>query len=291
MRNILLPLFVLLNLSLSAQTQEKSLFWEVSGNGLEKSSYIYGTMHVQDERVFEFSDRVYQSLESADVYCMEINMDSVNQLGVMSKMMLPKGTELKDLITKEEYDSISKFFQDSLGQNIAVYKSMMPIMVSQVISLQDLNIDQELALDVHFASKAKEAGKPVVGLEKMDDQINAITSIPFESQAGMLMKIVRDKMKGTGESEIDDLMDLYVQGDLNGMLEYANEYTGQDQVAELLFSERLLERRNLKMAYGMEILMKKNHSLFVAVGAAHLGGRLGVIQMLRDKGYTVTPAN
>ena len=99
----LICILFLIPLLFSAQTKEKSLFWEISGNELNHSSFLYGTMHVQDERVFDFKEGVLEALGSSSVYAMELNMDSVNQMSVMNLMWMQDDISIKDLLSKKQY--------------------------------------------------------------------------------------------------------------------------------------------------------------------------------------------
>jgi uncharacterized protein YbaP (TraB family) len=267
----------------------KALFWRISGNDLKADSYLYGTMHVQDQRVFNFSDEVYTALNGVDIYTMEINMDSINQFAMAAQMMMENGAKLSDYLTGEDYELVDRFFTDSLGTPLATFETFLPMMTAQMVSLKSLNLDQAEALDVHFASRAKENGKRIRGLEKAQDQIDALKSLPIESQVEMLVKSVKDEIAGETKAEMDEMIDKYVEGDLEGMLELTDESNEEDTLMAMVFNEKLLVRRNIKMAYGIGVILENNTS-FIAVGAAHLGGRMGVIQLLRDKGYTVEPA-
>ncbi|MFT7155393.1 MAG: hypothetical protein ACI8Q1_000394 [Parvicella sp.] len=267
----------------------KALFWRISGDNLKADSYLYGTMHVQDQRVFNFSDEVYTALNGVDIYTMEINMDSINQFAMAAQMMMENGAKLSDYLTGEDYELVDRFFTDSLGTPLATFETFLPMMTAQMVSLKSLNLDQAEALDVHFASRAKENGKRIRGLEKAQDQIDALKSLPIESQVEMLVKSVKDEIAGETKAEMDEMIDKYVEGDLEGMLELTDESNEEDTLMAMVFNEKLLVRRNIKMAYGIGVILENNTS-FIAVGAAHLGGRMGVIQLLRDKGYTVEPA-
>jgi uncharacterized protein YbaP (TraB family) len=239
--------------------------------------------------VFNFSDEVYTALNGVDIYTMEINMDSINQFAMAAQMMMENGAKLSDYLTGEDYELVDRFFTDSLGTPLATFETFLPMMTAQMVSLKSLNLDQAEALDVHFASRAKENGKRIRGLEKAQDQIDALKSLPIESQVEMLVKSVKDEIAGETKAEMDEMIDKYVEGDLEGMLELTDESNEEDTLMAMVFNEKLLVRRNIKMAYGIGVILENNTS-FIAVGAAHLGGRMGVIQLLRDKGYTVEPA-
>jgi len=271
-----------------AQTTEKSLFWEISGNGLTEKSYLYGTMHVQDQRVFNFDKKVTETLLNCDAYVMELNLDSVNQAELMQQMLMKDDASLKTLLSKKKYKLVEQYFKDSLGMNIYMYQKMNPIITSQMVSLKDMSQEQEDALDIYFNKLAKENGIQTMGLEKMEDQIKALCSIPYKAQAEMLYEAVKDAYANNqdAESEMDKMLESYIAGDLEALIEMADNFSKKDKKAQEAFTKTMLNDRNITMANGIEKITKTK-TAFIAVGAAHLGGENGVIQLLRDKGFTV----
>ncbi len=274
--------------SIQAQTTEKSLFWKISGNGLSAPSYLYGTMHVQDQRVFNFNSNVTDALKSCDVYVMELNMDSVNQLELMSKMMMKDDQSLQDLMSKKKFKLVDTYFKDSLGQSLFLYQKMLPIITGQMISLKNMSQDQEEALDLYFSTLAKENNIPTLGLEKMEDQINALGSIPYKAQAQMLYQATVDACNPQKDnSEMDKMVASYISGDIEALADMSSQFDQKDKKTQEIFMKTMLFDRNSTMANGIEDIVKTK-TAFIAVGAAHLGGSKGVIQLLRSKGFVVT---
>lgn len=276
----------LLLLSVTILGQEKSLSWKISGNGLMEPSYLYGTMHTQDKRVFEFKEGVMQAFKTVDVYVMEVVVDLADQFKLMGLMMMKGDTTLKDLLTKGQYDSVSNYFKDSLGQSLVMMQGMLPMLTAQLIELKDLGSEQELALDLYFSKLAEEQGKEVKGLETAEEQIKALNALSYEDQANALYEAVRGKYEGEVDHTLDQLLAAYLQGDLEKMLDLMKEDPLGDEEAQAIFEEHLLLKRNRVMV-GRLIPMITDQSAFIAVGAAHLGGKQGIIAMLRQLGYTV----
>lgn len=288
MRRLVAYLLSIVSLTSIAQTTQKSLAWKISGNGLEKESYLYGTMHTQDKRVFEFKTGVLEAHKKADVYVMEVNMGIADQFAIMGMMVMDGDTTLEDLLSKSQYDSISKFFKDSVGQSLSLFNSMMPILTAQTIDLKDLGSDEELALDLYFAELAKDQGKEVIGLETAEEQIKALKAVSYKDQAESLYESVKNKYEGKVDNTIDDMVDLYVNGDLEGMLAMTHEDGLSTEKAQADFENSLILKRNRVMTQRL-VKVIKEQSAFIAVGAAHLGGKNGIITMLRIMGYTVEP--
>ncbi len=286
---ILLLLFLSVKLGIG-QNQYNSLFWEISGNGLKKKSYLYGTFHTKDQRVFEFSKSVKKAFKKSDIYAMELNMDSIDRGAVMQAMLMDSNLTLNDLLTEEEYNRVNRFFLDSLGMPLFMLRRLQPMMVAQMISLKDLNSEQENALDMYWFTLAKKQKKQCVGLEKMEEQTNAIKSIPVREQAKQLLESVDNYGKEEeGSFDVEQMLEVYRSGNLDSLAALTENVYNDDTLGALgQFNEIFIYSRNIKMADRAEQYFKQG-SVFMAVGAAHLPGEKGVIELLRNKGYKVVP--
>ncbi len=266
------------------QEKYNSLFWEISGNGLTDHSYLYGTMHTQDERAFQFKEGVMDAFNQAEIYAMELNMDSVDQAALLSKLIMDSTHSLKTLLTADEYTVVSDFFRDSLGQALFMFEKMQPLFTTQMVALRDLEAQQTDALDIYFFKEAKKQKKQTIGLEKTMEQIDAFSAVPYKLQAKGLVDAIADYGKEV-ESDMDVMMKYYVEGNLDKLLEMTTKNEDDEEMAKI-FNDIFLVKRNYNMADRAEPYIKKG-STFIAVGAAHLPGKEGVIGLLRKKGYKV----
>tara|TARA_B110000014_G_scaffold263308_1_gene259636 strand:+ start:2092 stop:2961 length:870 start_codon:yes stop_codon:yes gene_type:complete len=286
MRALLIFIFLFCSLKSSfSQNTYQGLLWEIYGNGLTDTSYLYGTMHIQDERVFQFQEGVQKAFDRSVIFAMELNMDSVNTLELMSELIMESPYRLDSLLSENEYEIVNQYFKDSLGIGLLIFNKMQPIYTSQMVSLNKMNKDRAEALDIYLFNKAKEQNKIVVGLEFMEEQINAFKSIPYDIQAKELFNAVEDAINGE-DQQIDGLIEYYIKGDLDRLLALTLESEFSDNEINAIFHEVFLVNRNHKMADRSEKYIKKG-STFIAIGAAHLPGNEGVIEILRKKGYTV----
>lgn len=243
-------------------------------------------MHVQDERVFNFKPQVLVALENSETLALELNMDSINPFSLMQELVMDSSRVLKDLYTTEQYDTIVRFFQDSIHLNLVLFERMMPFFIEQLISTKDLGEEEADALDMYLFKTAKEKGKIIIGLETIDEQIATFKSIPLYIQSKSLLESVRNYGKDT-EFDMEKLMQWYTEGNLDSLANISNDYY-TDPEAQKLFEEKFIISRNINMIERLIPLLKKG-SVFVAVGAAHLPGKDGIIELLRSKGYTVEP--
>lgn len=279
MKNLLL---FALALFIVCSVFSQSLLWKVSGKNLKKPSYLYGTIHIQDKRVFSFDKTVTIAFESSDAFAMEILMDEISQEDILSNMLM-KDNSLDKLISKEKYKLLDSIVKAKTGSGLLMYNKMKPFFLSSQLMQIDMAKDMEMALDLYFLSNARKSGKPCFGVEKFIDQINAIDAITLNDQADMLFEGLTDTSGNSDVAKLDEMLETYMSFDLMTLFEMIN-----DTALPAEFNKAFLIDRNVGMAKNF-IKISKKQSLFCAVGAAHLPGETGVIELLRKKGYTVEP--
>ncbi len=258
----------------------QSMLWKISGKGLEKPSFLYGTIHIQDKRVFAYGKEVSEAFEQSEVYAMEIVLDEISKED-MEPVIYMKKKDLKDLYTQEEYDLIDEYCQKKMGVDLSFLGKMKPFFLSSQLMQIDMPKDMDRPLDADFLKKARQLGKKIVGIEKLKDQMAAIDQISIKEQAELLLKGVQDSVNNM--EVFENLVKAYLHFDFESIQTLLSDTTLPEK-----FQEALLIKRNKKMARRIAKIAKKNSS-FNAIGAAHLWGERGVIALLRKKGYTVEP--
>ena len=260
--------FTIILISLVLTSFPQSLLWKVTGKDLKEPSYLYGSIHIQDQRVFAFDTTVLTVLYSCDAFAMEILMDELD----------PQEVKESDF---HKLDSICK---KKVGTTAYLFNAMKPFFVMSLLQQSEFSQDQEDALDVFFLKKAREANKLCYGVETYSTQMGAIDAIKLKEQVAMLLQAINDTTTtDSGESMTDGLLDAYLSFNLDTMLVMSN-----DPSMPKKFNKIFLVDRNVGMANNFEKIALE-HNLFCVVGAAHLGGDKGVIALLRKKGYTVEP--
>jgi uncharacterized protein YbaP (TraB family) len=270
--------FIFTFLSFTGKAQENSLLWEISGNGLKSPSYLFGTMHVKDKRAFQFHDSLMIKLKSCKIFAGELVLDKAAAKEMSGDILLPPGKELKTLIPKREYKRVKKYCNKNIGMMMSLLvNKIKPIFTSAMISESLIPDDMPKALDEYLQDKAKEYDLEVKGLETMQEQMKALDGLSVEEQAKMLV----DQINNIEEEkkEIQKLTDVYTSQNLNSI--YAFTQTPEMQGE---FGDGLIKDRNIVMAQRLEKLIL-NQSTFCAIGAAHLPGEEGVLNLLRQKGY------
>ncbi|MEM6298147.1 MAG: TraB/GumN family protein, partial [Bacteroidota bacterium] len=251
-----------------------------------------GTVHVGDERAYNFHPEVLPALERAEGMAGELTFDMAMMIQAMSAMIM-KDSTLADLLPEEKYNFVHKKIEDRVGPlmtgMVEVMKpAIIPMMLidPETLMSADVTETQREPLDLYFQNKAREAEKEVTGLETVQEQMAAFEVYSLKEQAEMLYESLKAEEQGgeegSMEKELNNLLDIYESEDLDSL--YALTVSELDPMA----SEQLLNVRNIRMADRFEKLMERK-TWFVAVGAAHLPGEKGVIQLMRDKGYTVKP--
>ncbi len=290
-RNFLLALFCLLWSSAVVAQQNNTanaLLWKVTGNGLKKPSYLFGTYHFFSNGFVDTMQAVTNAYAASDAVVGELVIDSNIQTPMMEASML-KGTTLQKELPDTLYTKASNWFKEEAGFDIAQLNKVSPFAVmsfAMAITQQKYfpNKKGEVQLDTYFQQAAKKDGKKVMGLETIQMQIKAIFGqMTIQRQAELLSELFNEK---DGLKRMIGIMNTaYTSQNLYELqqLMYGNSYKPEELKA-------LLDDRNNYWMQQLPELMKEQ-SLFVAVGALHLVGKTGLVNQLKEKGYTITPVN
>lgn len=279
-RLLLLIIWPLVSPFLS-QAQDHSLLWEITGDDLPGPSYLYGTMHVQDERAFQFKESVMPAFDRSEAFAMELLIDDVDPMSMM--MMMAMDSTLKELYSEEDYTRLETWFKDSLRMDLYNFNRIKPFFIYAQVAQTQFGTEQQQAVDLHFHQLAKTAGKDMHGLETLEEQMHAINTMSLSEQAKMLLASI-DEVEEAGEDPNQKLMEYYLAGDLEGLMTWAES---MDMGKE--FESEFLQKRNQKMKERLLPLIQDKPT-FSAVGALHLPGEGGLIDLLRKEGFTVKPA-
>lgn len=284
MLRTLLQLLFALPLLLPAQDTPKALLWKVYNGGAQRPSYLFGTIHVKDARVFGFSDQVWAAMDSTDITAGELDLDQkkMDPIGLANMMMMPDGKRLEDLYKKKEWILVEEKLKEKLGVMAVMAYRMKPIFVMALMMQDDMNAEHDRVLDDHLLTTAREKEKRVIGIETVEEQMRALDVLPLKEQAGLLLE--QAKMNGM-PAEFDRMIEAYAEQDLDRLVEVAMGTGGMPPKLE----KTLINERNHRMAHRLDSIMHTGESLFFAVGAAHLPGSEGLIELLRSKGFTVEP--
>lgn len=265
------------------QPRYPSLFWEITGNGLKKPSYLFGTMHVSSKMVFHLSDSFYLAIKNVDAVALELNPDLWQEQMVNLGQLRQHYTDYVQA-PGSDYVTESSFRIDKYDDELKLALSTEPTVVNSLLyrsykSKEDF--EENTFLDLYIFQTGKKLGKRGTGVENYYETERLV----LEAYADMA-KEKKKKTPDLDETNYDieeKMQDAYRHGDLDLMdsLDILMERSDA-------FREKFLYARNAIQANSIDTIIKKS-SLFVGVGAAHLPGKRGVIELLRKKGYTLRP--
>jgi uncharacterized protein YbaP (TraB family) len=262
---------------------DNSLLWQVSGNGLQQPSYLFGTFHLMCKNDILFSNQLTVAVNRADKVYMEMDMDDpATILGGFTLMTMKDGRTLEQLYNDADYKKVRQFFLDSLKTSLSFVARMKPFFLEALLYPKMMPCKTISGVEEELLRLAKANKKEIKGLETMEFQASVFDSIPYEEQAKELLKSI-DSMESNKKS-FDTMMQVYKNQQLGEMENlFAKSESGMESHQDLL-----LNNRNKNWVGQLKDIMKKN-AVFVAVGAGHLVGQQGLIALLRKEGYIVQP--
>ena len=266
---------------------EKSLLWEISGNGLAKPSYLYGTIHMICKDDAALGDSLVAAIENSDRVYFEVDMDNLMEmLSAFKDFKMRNDTTLADLLSKEDYEKVKEFMESKGGllpfSQLETYK---PMLASSLLMESGIGCEESVAMEQLILEIAKKNKKRVEGLETMSYQASIFDSIPYKLQAEQLLKYVED---GGSQSDADkqfkEMTEAYKEQDI----EKLGKFVASDDGGLENYEDILIYHRNRNWVEKLKKIMP-DKTLTIAVGAGHLAGEKGVIKLLRKEGYTVRP--
>lgn len=267
--------------------ENNTLLWKISGNGISKPSYLFGTVHMICKEDAFLSNNLMNAIKDADRVYLELDMDNLFEMvGAMMKMKMNNDTTLADLLTPEEYQLAKKYFEEKVTMlPFSVLETYKPLVASSLLMESNMVCDAQVAMEQLVMEEAKKNGKRIDGLETMAYQMSIFDSIPYKVQAQELFKsISSDDKKNDGDKEFKELIKAYKDQDLKKL----GEMISKTDQGMMQYEDILLNNRNRNWVIKLKTLLQ-DKSLVIAVGAGHLPGDKGVINLLRKEGYTVTP--
>lgn len=278
--------FLLLFVFACSHAQYQSLLWEISGNGLKKPSYLFGTMHTADSRIIKKSEPALAYLKKCKAFAMELDPEAVMPTELISGLMMGKDYSLKKMIADSDYVILDSLVKLQMGVPLQLLDNVAPVFIATILQQTTMGLSSEnekgaLPLDIYLHQAAKKQKKKLFGLETAAEQLTALNSLSFQEQADFLVENLHKVFEDSDEGL--KLVEFYLAENLDSLLAL-NDATEMPKV----FYDALITQRNVRMADRIELLIKKQ-TAFVAVGALHLPATNGVVALLRQKGFTLKP--
>ena len=269
--------------SFAVQKNDNTLLWQVSGNGLQQPSFLFGTFHLMCKEDIYFSDVLKKAIKSSNEIYMEMDLDDPStMLSGMLYMNMKGDKKLQDLYTPEEYQRLENYFSDTLQMPMVMFQKAKPYFLVALLYPKMMECSSPAGIEEELMKIAKEDKKEIRGLETMQFQASVFDSIPYEWQAKELLKNI-DSFS-VYKNEFDQMLSMYKNQQLDSMKDMISKSEfGMDKYEDLLLNDR-----NRNWVKQLKEIMK-NESVFVAVGAGHLVGDFGLIRLLREAGFKVEP--
>lgn len=273
-----------------------AMLWKIEKDG-RPASYLFGTVHLTDERVTNLSPAVKGALNEAKVIALEVSdLSESATASVIAKsaplVMFTDGRRLDNLLSNTEYEAVKTIIARS-GMPVDLAASFKPWIVTMILSVSDCerNKVQQGArvLDMKIAEIGKARGLEVVGLETIPAQLESLAAVPEQQQIDMLRSSL--KFADRTNDMMETLVQLYLSRKISAAMPFQIALAQQAGVTDQAFAgfqEKLLTERNEKMRAVAEPLLDEG-GVFIAVGALHLPGDKGLVAILRESGYTVSP--
>ena len=289
MKRILAIIALLL---LGVQAANAQLLWKISGRGIGKPSYILGTHHAVP---YTFCDTIPGLMKAfgevghvvGEFDMLKMDAMTPQQMQNMQKMMMmPADTTMASLFSDAQRDTLDAYLKNTLGANLQMLSAMKPMTIMVTVQQKMLmelipDIASLTGIDKYMQTLAAEKGKQVGGLETMEYQLGLLYGSSLQDQADALLDMVR---RSNSKELLQELTAAYKTQNLDTLWKIF-----QDQMTQLEY-DALVKTRNLNWLEEMKVLLPTQSTLYV-VGAGHLPGDAGMINLLLEAGYKVKPCH
>jgi uncharacterized protein YbaP (TraB family) len=275
----------------------KGLFWKIERERLQPS-YLLGTMHVTDPRVLEMPAGAAEAHAQARVIIIESDeiLDETKATAAIlaspELTMFTDGQSIESLLAPDDLAILEAGLKQR-GLALSAVSRMKPWMLASFVALPACELARKaqntVFLDKKIALDAIAAGKPVKGLETLAEQLTAMAELPLEFHLQALVETVKlgDRM----DDVVETMTELYLRGETGLTIPALKAITpseaGADESAYAAFESRIISQRNHRMAERANPILADGGA-FMAVGALHLPGEDGIVELLRKQGFTVT---
>jgi len=270
-----------------------SLLWKVSGNGLAKPSYLFGTHHLIPITFLDSVSGIHDAFENTEQAVGELDMGNMSQMQmkIMGESTMPAGITFDSFLSATDVTLLDSILTRLMGVGLGQLGTLKPALLSNLISVTLYqqyypSLSSGKSLDQYFQEEALKRNRPVIGLESTEDQIHVLlNSQTLDRQAELLICMV--KHPELLKEQMDKLQVAYHAQDIKALLELYEEEMPDDPCPSTEEEKNLLNRdRNRKWLEKLPAMMADKPS-FIAVGCLHLPGKDGLIEGLRKLGYRV----
>ncbi len=261
-----------------------SLLWEIAGKGLRQPSYFLGTMHLMCAEDATLSNNVKKIITQVNSVYLEVDIANAGEL---LNRMPDKGRKsqrsLGDILSETDYNKVKIFFEEQeSNMPFENLEKQPPLLISSALYELLLPCKYKHGVELKLIDEAYKAKKQIKGLETIEFQSSILESIPYETQAADLINTIDNLEKC--RKKLTEMIAVYKAQDIDKLYELSVD----EESATAAYMDLLLYERNSNWVAQLPVIAEGGSTLF-AVGAGHLGGEKGVINLLRQQGYVVRP--
>ncbi len=258
---------------------KQTLLWEISGAQFPGKSYLFGSMHVRDQRAFRRLEPIYAAIGACEAFAAEFNLDDAIGGESLETFALPEGQSLDQLMPLRKYTKLRRLLHKAMGIELDFFRYSQPILISNLIEERVMESEMPFALDQHLWQYALGHHKKMRGIETFQEQLEILQKIPLEQQISALL--ATGQQVSRHRRNLLKMAKWYEQGDIHQL--YQASRRGAHGLRRLLLYDRN-ERMARRIAW-----MAREETTFCAVGAAHLAGMKGVLRLLKQMSVKVNP--
>jgi uncharacterized protein YbaP (TraB family) len=258
---------------------KRSLLWEISGPQLPGPSFVFGTMHVRDQRAFENARLVLEKIESCKAFACEFDLNAAQHHPINTDVMLPPDQQLHRLLSPRKWEKLQHMALKGFQVDLRQIRHLRPLFLIQILTEQLLQKDMPFSLDEFLWRSAEEQGKQLLGIETLEEQEQIMIGLPLQQQIKALVQLVHNP--GQLHRQLIHMTRLYQEQDIYRLYQSSRKSAGT-------MRKRVLLHRNFVMAerIGKHVLQRTQ---FSAIGAGHLAGGKGVLRLLKKQGLKIRP--
>jgi uncharacterized protein len=263
---------------MSVKNTPKTLLFRLSHPEAARDSFLFGTIHLRDQRAFEHFEKAQIALKKCTRFAAEFNLADADSDAIENASRLPDGKTITDYLTPSIFRKLEKRLEKCLKMPISALKTAHPLSISSILSGAKLGDEWPVTLDQSLSDVAEKAGLEMTGVETFAEQLAVFESLPLDASFKNLIWLVKNFRQSNAQTE--KMVDLYKLGDVQKLYKLARK--NARGLREVLIFERNTRMSTQIAAFSLE------KPTFSAIGAGHLGGAKGVLRGLKKLGFRVT---
>lgn len=265
----------------NATPLEKTLLWKIEGKEIAEPSYLFGTIHLFPEEKYFLPEPTQKAMAATQRVTFE--MDFTDQAQAMESLQyinMDEGQTIDQLFSEAEYKTLTEWVKAATGAGIENFNTWHPMMLSTLF-MKDFIDGPTVQYERKLLELAKANEQEMTGLETAKEQVQALTSIAVEDQVKYIREMIVEKENM--KQIFQEMVSMYQQQDIESLNSMIIESSGGDA-----FVDKLLYQRNHNWVERIQTLAEEKPTFF-AVGSGHIAGDQGLVLLLREAGFTVTP--